>query len=63
MKNKVITYLASIFYFLFCIFVIAHNASYRLDLLFQGEYLVFLGMSVLVYIVLIKIIQEVDIED
>ncbi len=63
MKSKAITYLASIFYFLFCIFVIAHNASYRLEILFQGKFLVFIGLSVLVYVVLVKIIQEVDMED
>jgi hypothetical protein len=63
MKVKVITYVASVFYFLFCIFVIAHNASFRLDLMFEGEYLVFLGFSVLVYIVLSKVIQEVNTED
>lgn len=63
MKNKVISYIASIFYFLFCIFVIAHNASYRLEILFQGKFLVFIGLSVVVYIVLIKVIQEVNIED
>jgi hypothetical protein len=63
MKNKVITYVLSIIYFIFCIFVIFHNAKYRLDSLFSGKYLVFLGISVLVFVVLLKIIHELSNED
>ena len=63
MKTKIITILLSIFYFIFCIFVIFHNASYRLELLFSGKYLVFLLISVVVFIVLMKVIQEINSED
>lgn len=63
MKTKLITILLSIFYFIFCIFVIFHNASYRLELLFSGKYLVFLLISVVVFIVLMKVIQEINSED
>jgi hypothetical protein len=60
---KTTTILLSIFYFIFCIFVIFHNASYRLELLFSGKYLVFLLMSVIVFIVLMKVVQEINSED
>jgi hypothetical protein len=61
MKNrKVITILLSIFYFVFCIFVIFHNAGMNIDRLFSGKYLVFLGISIIVFFVLMKIIQEMD---
>ncbi|MBC7408958.1 MAG: hypothetical protein H7339_11265 [Arcicella sp.] len=63
MKTKIITILLSIFYFIFCIFVIFHNASYRLELLFSGKYLVFMLISVVVFIVLMKVVQEIDDED
>jgi hypothetical protein len=63
MKNKTITILLSIFYFIFCIFVVFHNASYRLELLFSGKYLVFLLICVIVFIVLMKVIQEINSED
>ena len=63
MKTKTITILLSIFYFIFCIFVIFHNASYRLELLFSGKYLVFMLVSVVVFIVLMKVIKEVSDED
>lgn len=63
MKNKTTTILLSIFYFTFCIFVIFHNASYRLELLFSGKYLVFLLISIVVFIVLMKVIQEINSED
>ena len=63
MKTKTITVLLSIFYFIFCIFVIFHNASYRIELLFSGKYLVFMMISVVVFIVLMKVIQEVNSED
>ena len=63
MKTKTTTILLSIFYFIFCIFVISHNASNRLEILFSGKYLVFLLISVVVFIVLMKIIQEINNED
>ncbi len=63
MKTKIITILLSIFYFIFCIFVIFHNASYRLELLFSGKYLVFILISVVVFIVLMKVVQEINSED
>ena len=63
MKNKTTTILLSIFYFIFCIFVIFHNASYRLELLFSGKYLIFLLISVVVFIVLMKVIQEINSEN
>lgn len=63
MKTKIITILLSIFYFIFCIFVIFHNASYRLELLFSGKYLVFMLISVVVFIVLMKVVQEINSED
>lgn len=63
MKNKTVTILLSIFYFIFCIFVVFHNASYRLELLFSGKYLVFLLICVIVFIVLMKVIQEINSED
>jgi hypothetical protein len=63
MKTKTITILLSIFYFIFCIFVIFHNASYRLELLFSGKYLIFMLISVIVFIVLMKVIQEITNED
>jgi len=63
MKNKTTTILLSIFYFIFCIFVVFHNASYRLELLFSGKYLVFLLICVIVFIVLMKVIQEINSED
>jgi hypothetical protein len=63
MKTKTTPILLSIFYFIFCIFVIFHNASYRLELLFSGKYLVFLLISVVVFIVLMKVVQEINNED
>ena len=63
MKTKLTTILLSIFYFIFCIFVVFHNASYRLELLFSGKYLIFLLICVVVFIVLMKVIQEVNSED
>jgi hypothetical protein len=63
MKNKTITILLSIFYFTFCIFVVSHNAQYRLDLLFTGKYLVFMLMSVVVFFVLMKVVKEIFDED
>ena len=63
MKTKLTTILLSIFYFIFCIFVVFHNASYRLELLFSGKYLVFLLICVVVFIVLMKVIQEINSED
>jgi ABC-type bacteriocin/lantibiotic exporter with double-glycine peptidase domain len=63
MKTKTITILLSIFYFIFCIFVIFHNASYRLDLLFTGKYLVFMLLSIVVFFVLMKVIKEIFDED
>jgi hypothetical protein len=60
MKSKPITYVLSIIYFIFCIFVIFHNAKYRLDTLFSGKYLVFLGISLLVFVVILKIIHELS---
>ena len=63
MKNKTTTILLSIFYFIFCIFVIFHNAGNRLELLFSGKYLVFLLISVIVFIVLMKVIQEINSEN
>lgn len=63
MKTKTITILLSIFYFIFCIFVIFHNASYRIELLFTGKYLVFMFISVIVFVVLMKVIQEITNED
>lgn len=59
MKTKTITILLSIFYFIFCIFVIFHNASYRIELLFSGKYLVFMMLSIVVFFVLMKVIKEV----
>lgn len=63
MKTKVVPILLSIFYFIFCIFVIFHNASYRIELLFSGKYLVFMFISIVVFIVLMKVIQEVSNDD
>lgn len=63
MKTKTTTILLSIFYFIFCIFVIFHNASYRLDLLFTGKYLVFMLLSIVVFFVLMKVIKEIFDED
>jgi hypothetical protein len=63
MKNRIISISLSIFYFVFCIFVIFHNASYRVDLLFSGKYLVFMLISVVVFLLLMKIIQEINQED
>ena len=63
MKTKTITILLSIFYFIFCIFVIFHNASYRLDLLFSGKYLVFMMLSIVVFFVLMKVVKELFDED
>lgn len=59
MKNKLVSILLSIFYFVFCVFVIFHNASYRLDLLFSGKYLVFMMLSVAVFFVLMKVVKEI----
>ena len=63
MKTKTVTILLSIFYFIFCIFVIFHNASYRLDLLFSGKYLVFMMLSIVVFFVLMKVVKELFDED
>lgn len=63
MKTKIITILLSIFYFIFCIFVIFDNAGNRLELLFSGKYLVFMLISVVVFIVLMKVVQEINDED
>lgn len=63
MKNKTTSILLSIFYFIFCIFVIFHNASYRLDLLFTGKYLVFMMLSIIVFFVLMKVVKEIFDED
>jgi hypothetical protein len=63
MKNKTTSILLSIFYFVFCIFVIFHNASYRLDLLFSGKYLVFMMLSIVVFFVLMKVVKEIFDED
>jgi hypothetical protein len=63
MKNKTTSILLSIFYFIFCIFVIFHNASYRLDLLFTGKYLVFMLLSIVVFFVLMKVVKEIFDED
>lgn len=63
MKTRIISILLSIFYFVFCLFVIFHNADYRLDLLFSGKYLVFSLMSIIVFMVLMKIIKEINSED
>jgi ABC-type bacteriocin/lantibiotic exporter with double-glycine peptidase domain len=63
MKNKTTSILLSIFYFIFCIFVIFHNASYRLDLLFSGKYLVFMLLSIVVFFVLMKVVKEIFDED
>jgi hypothetical protein len=63
MKNKTTTILLSIFYFVFCIFVIFHNASYRLDVLFTGKYLVFMMLSIVVFFVLMKVVKEIFDED
>ncbi len=63
MKNKTTSILLSIFYFIFCIFVIFHNASYRLDLLFTGKYLVFMMLSIVVFFVLMKVVKEIFDED
>jgi ABC-type bacteriocin/lantibiotic exporter with double-glycine peptidase domain len=63
MKNKTTTILLSIFYFVFCIFVIFHNASYRLYLLFSGKYLVFMLLSIVVFFVLMKVVKEIFDED
>ena len=61
MKNrKVITILLSIFYFVFCIFVIFHNAGFNFDRLFSGKYLVFLGISILVFLTIMRVIQDMD---
>jgi Ca2+/Na+ antiporter len=63
MKKQIITISLSIFYFVFCIFVIYTNASYRVDLLFSGKYMVFMLLSVVVFFVLMKIIKEINDED
>jgi ABC-type bacteriocin/lantibiotic exporter with double-glycine peptidase domain len=63
MKNKTVSIILSIFYFVFCIFVIFHNASYRLDLLFSGKYLVFMMLSIVVFFVLMKVVKEIFDED
>ena len=61
MKNrKIITILMSIFYFVFCIFVIFQNAGFNFDRLFSGKYLVFLGISIIVFLTIMKVIQEMD---
>lgn len=61
MKNrKIVTILLSIFYFIFCIFVIFHNAGFNTDRLFSGKYLVFLGISTLVFLMIMKVIQDMD---
>ncbi len=59
MKNKIIGISLSIFYFVFCVFVIFHNASYRLEMLFSGKYLVFMMLSVVVFFALMKIVKEI----
>ncbi len=63
MKTKTTSILLSIFYFIFCIFVIFHNAAYRLDLLFTGKYLVFMMLSIVVFFVLMKVVKEIFDED
>jgi hypothetical protein len=63
MKNKTTSIILSIFYFVFCIFVIFHNASYRLDVLFTGKYLVFMMLSIVVFFVLMKVVKEIFEED
>ena len=63
MKNKTTTILLSIFYFTFCIFVIFHNAGQRIERLFSGKYLVFMLISVVVFIVLMKVVKEIFDED
>jgi hypothetical protein len=63
MKKQVLTISLSIFYFVFCIFVIFTNASYRVDLLFSGKYMVFMMLSVMVFFVLMKVIKEINDED
>lgn len=63
MKNKLVSIFLSIFYFLFCVFVVFHNAAYNLELLFHGKYLVFMMMSVLVFFVLMKIVKEIFEEE
>jgi membrane associated rhomboid family serine protease len=63
MKNKIVGISLSIFYFIFCIFVIFHNASYNLDVLFTGKYMVFMMLSIVVFFVLMKIVKEIFDED
>ena len=63
MKTKTISILLSIFYFIFCIFVIFHNASYNFDRLFTGKYLVFMMLSIVVFFVLMKVVKEIFDED
>jgi hypothetical protein len=53
MKTRTTTILLSIF----------HNASYRLDLLFTGKYLVFMLLSIVVFFVLMKVIKEIFDEE
>jgi hypothetical protein len=63
MKNRTTSILLSIFYFIFCIFVIFHNASYNLDRLFSGKYLVFMLLSIVVFFVLMRVVKEIFDED
>jgi hypothetical protein len=63
MKNKTTSILLSIFYFVFCIFVIFHNTQYNIDLLFTGKYLVFMLLSVVVFFVLMRVVKEIFDED
>ncbi len=64
MKNrKILTILMSIFYFVFCIFVIFHNAGFNIDRLFSGKYLVFLSISIIVFLTLMKVIKEIDTDE
>jgi hypothetical protein len=64
MKNrKLLTILMSIFYFVFCIFVIFHNAGFNIDRLFNGKYLVFLSISIVVFLTLMRVIKEMDTDE
>jgi ABC-type bacteriocin/lantibiotic exporter with double-glycine peptidase domain len=63
MKNKTTSILISIFYFIFCIFVIFHNAQYNIHLIFTGKYLVFMLLSIVVFFVLMKVVKEIFDED
>jgi hypothetical protein len=60
MNTRNLSIVLSVAYVGMCIFVILHNARYDLNTLLSAKYLTFIGLSLLVFVVLQKIIKEIS---